>query len=298
MFTNSDSFFEIGTSHRVCEDFSLHGVFDTKMGYFYYSIVSDGCSTALCENGIRNPVNVDIGSRLLALIARNSIEEILINYSVFDYNFKVILEENILKKMINAIDDLCIPPESFRCTLGINLHHYDMSLFLLWGDGGFVFERENEIYIYNFEYKSGAPYYLSYKLDNYINKKYFDEFGKDVIYTIIAIDKETNTIKEENKKIIGCDKSPFYSSFCYPYDSYFTSSIFSDGAMSFVNQDDDSSVPLCEVIDQILNIKIPQGNFMGRVMNLMHRWQKKNKIVHYDDFSVGTILKRPEVNEQ
>ena len=57
----TDSFFEIGDGHEVCEDYAVHGE--------NYGIVSDGCS-----NGGGPRIDTDWGSRLLCKAAEDHIE--------------------------------------------------------------------------------------------------------------------------------------------------------------------------------------------------------------------------------
>src|ERR1017187_1833610 len=59
---NCDHHFEIGNSHRICEDYALSG--QTKE--VTYVILSDGCSSG---------IDVDVGARLVALSARRTLFE-------------------------------------------------------------------------------------------------------------------------------------------------------------------------------------------------------------------------------
>jgi hypothetical protein len=56
----ADSYFEIGSTHQVCQDYALAYASDD----FAYAIMSDGCTSSL---------NTDIGARLVSVIARDAI---------------------------------------------------------------------------------------------------------------------------------------------------------------------------------------------------------------------------------
>lgn len=57
----TDSCYFIGKDHRICEDYAISGVKNN----IAYAIVSDGCSASL---------DVDFGSRVLALSARETLQ--------------------------------------------------------------------------------------------------------------------------------------------------------------------------------------------------------------------------------
>ena len=59
---NKDSFFKIGSTHNICQDYAISG--RDEHYKVDYAIISDGCSGA---------EDTDIGSRLVSLIAKQNI---------------------------------------------------------------------------------------------------------------------------------------------------------------------------------------------------------------------------------
>jgi len=67
---NADSYFEIGSTHLVCQDYALSGLYKDMC----YGIVSDGCSSA---------ENSEIGAQILCHGARYSSLKDMINATEF-----------------------------------------------------------------------------------------------------------------------------------------------------------------------------------------------------------------------
>ena len=64
---NSDSYFEIGNTHQICQDYALSGNYKDM----YYSVVSDGCSSA---------EHSEIGAQILCHVARYNLQ---LHYDLF-----------------------------------------------------------------------------------------------------------------------------------------------------------------------------------------------------------------------
>ena len=58
----SDSYFEIGNTHMVCQDYALNG--SSPDNRLHYSIVSDGCSSSK---------HSEIGAQILCHVAQDCI---------------------------------------------------------------------------------------------------------------------------------------------------------------------------------------------------------------------------------
>jgi len=139
---NTDSFFTIGSTHKVCEDYSSNGVINGV----YYAIVSDGCSSSK---------NTDIGARLLTLCATQVIRENGICFNVGNF------EELLLGKLRSSMLLLNLPSTVFDATLIVAMATESMGVVYSWGDGVISIDGIH----HDIQYSSNAPYYLSYKLD-------------------------------------------------------------------------------------------------------------------------------------
>jgi hypothetical protein len=64
-FVITDSYFEIGNTHEVCQDYALSGKLNDNL---YYAIITDGCSQSHKECG-----EVDLGARVVAYAARDAL---------------------------------------------------------------------------------------------------------------------------------------------------------------------------------------------------------------------------------
>lgn len=297
---NVGSHFEIGSSHKVCEDFAIHGSFETpSKEILYYGIVTDGCSSSMVQGGVRLPINTDTGARLLALIAKQAIREIIPTLKELDAYLYNALKISILKKMDILLRQLELPIPAMDCTLLINLVYEGRSFFVVWGDGVFVSHgggTGDTSVIELIEFESGAPYYLSYHLDKERNELYFEKFGdkKKIKRQLIFGSKEgmKEYITEVEYDAAVYVVSSFPSSFLARF------SIISDGASSFQQksegQNEKRILPPEEVVPQLVAFKGVRGDFLGRMMNITHRWMKKKTIDHYDDLAIATIAELPK----
>ena len=298
---NADSYFKMGSSHKVCEDFALHGSFESSSGDpVYYGIVSDGCSSSMIENGIRLPVNVDTGARLWCLVAEQAIKETIYTFGSTDFLFS--LKTTILRKMNILVCNLDIPLPALDCTLLIAIVYKNNFFYAVWGDGIVIGRYDKFVGVSVIEYESGAPYYLSYELDRKRSLQYFEQFGdykqkvKSYAFKINEESSFEELTREEND--------------LYPHASFFDNikirkedcpkgyiSVISDGAMSFrqkiEGQYERKVLSLEDLLPHLAYFKGVRGNFLGRSMNLLDRWMKKEHIDHYDDLSIATVAQLP-----
>lgn len=298
---NVDSHFEIGSSHKVCEDFAIHGSFETPGGeILYYGIVTDGCSSSMMQGGIRLPINVDTGARLLALIAKQAIREIIPTLREMDESLSEALRISILRKMDILLRQLELPIAAMDCTLLINMIYKGRYFAVVFGDGVCVFKDENLIIIDVVEFDSGAPYYLSYSLDKDRNELYKEKFGDQQKRIKRIIIQKQEGIEEVGKSEIveDFDKiSTFMNWTSFKNGDPVALSIISDGALSFQQkgegQYDKRILTSEEIIPKLVALKGTKMDFLGRVMNITHRWMKREKIDHYDDLAIATIAQNP-----
>lgn len=129
---NCDSYYEIGSSHRVCQDYAMHG---DSCG-----VLSDGCSSA---------PDTDIGARLICRNAMMGYEQMpmgmLLKYSAM----------------------LGIPREALFATqlsIGFGEYEWTSDLFVTFGGDGFVIalSEQNEVEYLQVDFENNMPWYPVY----------------------------------------------------------------------------------------------------------------------------------------
>jgi hypothetical protein len=277
MKVNSDCLFQIGTSHKVCEDFAL--VSKSPLGLRSFALVADGCSSSMVEGGMRCPINVDIGARLLALAAKKAISD---RYMKPEEENEV-LQEKILENLKIAKSIYELPSSVFDSTLVLAVLD-QCTLRLFWyGDGVAVIETDLFIDVITVEFLSGAPYYLSYQLSRERNQAYYkDFFGQSMKKTWVRIDKKTG----ENR-----DGYSEYVPTSYQYDVYdhleryscMTVTLFTDGVNTFNTEDRLKTIVDCASYPSKV------GAYVWKRVNLLNKWMRKSEISHYDDLGIASL---------
>jgi len=305
---NTDAYFEIGSTHIVCEDYALTGTSDGELAY---AILCDGCSSSK---------HTDLGARLLAHIAKDALlylnrRKLLHienqNLTIFLDDLQELFKELVLKKVSEVKATLCLNTDAFDATLLISvvvgpLHRFIMS----WGDGYFLIKRKppKDCTIYGIEmisteYLSGAPFYLSYALSHDRSISYRDTFGNFSInrYRSQFVHNSTGIVElNKSKKIKSLEDSSMESIFIDESEEtvqdpkdYFEQPIAqiimsSDGLGTYKKGQEEISIP--SLLPEILNYKNPKGEFVQRRMrNTVSRDHREQGITHYDDISFAVI---------
>lgn len=272
---NVDTFFTIGSTHKICQDYVLHGTNDNP-----YVILSDGCSSS---------PDSDFGSRILC----KSLQPLIYN---FDYNINSLLDavfrnaHNLAKTMVIEDDALCATLVFCRIENGF---------FKTYSVGDSVIaakDKSGTVHFIEYEFASGAPYYLRYEIDN-MKEGYFAKFGKEVyrktsqIYNRIPVGVE---ISLEAKEQVEFDKIYFEEKFAI--EDYEWVAIMSDGASSFqqlkttsTTKQNVSVTKEKTLYQQILAFKGYFGEFVQRRCQKAFKEFDEQNIHNYDDFSIGVI---------
>lgn len=281
---NTNAYYEIGSSHRVCEDYALSGTYKDMA----YAIISDGCSAS---------DDTDIGARLLSTIAKGVIKYLRDRELIGTKDFNSIFRELVVRKCLEVKQSLGLPIDAFDATLLISTVYKDKIISLGWGDGYFIFvTKDNVKIIYDIHYSMGAPYYLSYEMSPSKKKAYEDTYGNSIITvknSIIATDGSvTETI---NNPTGGLYSESLYKEAHVPSIKFVILS--SDGIGTY---QDDPKFPkedgaekktysAIEIIPDIAAYKNTAGEFVIRRMQRIKSDMDKNHIVHIDDVSCSSI---------
>ena len=250
-----DSYFTIGSSHKICQDYARHEMF----GDAEVIVVSDGCSTAK---------DTDIGARLIS---------------------KMLLCKKTPVEMTDALNTLEIPRESLLCTLLSAKRLDDETEIFLSGDGFCVVEYDWGIDLIEFGSEDGAPYYLAYTEIEELKDLYIKHFGNENYYKITKWKRDDINMKEVSvglkKFIIESEPYQFFTI----ANNYKTISLFSDGLKSFTSGKQQMT-PL-EAVQHFLDIKVYNGEFVFRTCRRALKDLKELGFVNHDDFAMATIYK-------
>ena len=163
-----DSFFTIGKSHKVCEDYAIFTPETFPIPLFG---ISDGCSSS---------VDTDIGSRIL-------LKSLI---STYPNDTKLYVEECSVfwEKATKAVSILGLPLGCLDATLNFGyvttLNKVEGVEVVTIGDGFVVAQKHTgEFVIIDIEFSQNAPYYLSYEFDS-DRKDQFMKLGQKIFCLI------------------------------------------------------------------------------------------------------------------
>lgn len=264
---NVDAFFSIGSTHHICQDYA---VYNREKSYV---ILSDGCSSA---------PDSDFGSRLIVKAAEPHV-----------FKEPKTLCSETLKNILNFSKILNIPETSLFATLLILRESNGIIESLCVGDGVIVgVEKTGNIVVIEYNYKSNAPYYLAYEKNKEDIEFYVQECGDKVIKKTTIINQDSINSVIEERSILD---TPYLID-KWDINAYSTVAIMSDGVQSFLETKQNKmtgtttiSVPLFDVIKELMAFKNTTGSFvLRRCIKALKTFKEKNWF-HADDLSIGVI---------
>jgi hypothetical protein len=200
---NSDAFYTIGKTHKVCQDYALAG--RSKSGKAF-AIVSDGCSSS---------PHTDVGARLLVWAAKESLE-----------SDRLPDIESIIRRAYWCATASGFPQTCLDATLALVYETAKSVDVKIWGDGVVITKGQKEKTALSWiEYGSGAPFYPSYLLDQERLEKYHKEYGNKKRY-VHGLNAERKPFKRET----SVEESLTYS---FSHNGGSLILIGSDGVMAF-----------------------------------------------------------------
>lgn len=286
---NTNCFFERGTSHDVCQDYALSGNINANIAYL---LISDGC-TASHEISKQ----VDLGARILLHCAQKYLLQRLtpeFNLSRINKDeFGTELADNIINDAYFVAKHLKLSAFSLDCTLIAAISDAERSFVFMFGDGGLIVHQSNgNIYYTEVTFLSGAPYYLSYRLDPLRQAGYSQEYGDSGViisnYEFRTPDEEPIVHNEvDNSHINRC----LYAKTAFEIKGAQVISIVSDGIKSFQKTaaSDIVNIPSQNMVMHFAGFKNVHGNFVERRIHAMKRQLEKENVTHYDDTSIASV---------
>ena len=266
--------FWIGTNHTVCEDYAISGI--TPYGT-PYAVVCDGCSSS---------PDTDFGARILARAAVRHIQQ-LPSTEVFAYS--VISE---METMLRAVD---MPLHSGDATLLVAAVINEKLYVNCFGDGALAFVYDDGYLAIDYEYPSGAPFYLNYRNDKRRMAQYMENYGTEVV------SRHVSTVCEDKWLVTEAGQGIFNSGVQrYAPDVGLHGLkgvvLMSDGIKTFSDPDQGNTyttrsvVDWREIIDEVLSFKTFKGDFVLRRCSRMMKNYNKVGRSNSDDVSVAAIF--------
>lgn len=268
--THADGYFAIGKTHTVCQDYVRHGVMPNGRAYV---IVSDGCSGSK---------DTDIGARWLTLAMQNYIRldiptnrDDWINFSIPAHYAASFCSQALF-------DQTCLD-----ATLLVAIETDTQILVYTMGDGVVAHRLRDGTWGYeSHEFTSGAPYYPNYLNHSSRRHIYQTDWNSPVVRSVGGQNGEVSS---------SMPLSDYTHHERRGTPTVFNKSdvdlvvLMTDGACSFRKGLD--PVPLAQVARQVLDVKVPTGEFMvRRAKRFLGNYCAANGWHHDDDFGVGAIF--------
>jgi len=278
-----DACFAIGKTHKVCQDYALAGKTANDRSF---AVVCDGCSSS---------PDTDFGARLLT---RAAVQHL----STFGEGFDSERAAWLADGWRTALN---LPSTALDATLMAAFETDDKQVRIIVAGDGVVAARRRDTGLYDYwavRYPSGAPGYLTYLLDPERKKAFLDQTqGMRAIEVSWGIpdapERPPPTAfgwdEGDNGPVWTLDRDPAV------YDLVV---VMSDGVESFQRPAGTrlESIPLREVLDQVMSVKGGTGEFLTRRLNrFLTKFCTQNGWQHYDDFAVaGLFLDPPETTDE
>lgn len=271
---NCDSYFEIGSSHLVCQDYALTGTYRDMS----YGIVSDGCSSAEYS---------ELGAQILCHSTRYFLA---LYHDLFLKNgdiegrggyFQAMADllGNSIRTRADEIRKLYpISRDSLQATLLIALVIKGNALIFAWGDGVIIKSVGGHLKVDEIDFPlTNAPVYLT------TDKAAYDaKFGPD------QLEKKINRYESGRVQEISRDYDKPYMDI-FPVNPGDLIAIATDG-LSQYQDENKKPVPLELIIPQVLDYPNNNGQFVKRTMNFLKRDLARKNWSHADDIGVATII--------
>jgi len=288
---NTDSYFEIGSVHQICQDYAFSG--SSLDGIYSYAAISDGCSAS----GKSHPV--DVGARLLV---HSYISKLFMNKgNLFPddslINFSLQTRESYIRHILYSIAEFAVQDAHHQifgfdkqvldCTLVSLISNGKCLYYSICGDGCVVILGRKAATVIDVEFPSGAPFYLSYTMDDDRRKRYTEEFGNKKIVTTKTYDLDTGEEIESIYAEVAFDNK--ITGVLFGDGCPVAAIAISDGYKTFNNESERVSTKEEEVLKNIYSYKNFNGEFVKRRMLSYKKRCHNDGVVHYDDLSVAAI---------
>lgn len=261
---NTDSYFAIGKSHTVCQDYARAGN--------CFAMVSDGCSSS---------PDSDFGSRALTMAAIEVLES-------YGDQFPTQVDRMMRQAVLYVPHSL--PVECLDATLlAVYLRENNRLQAVVHGDGiVFGVKHDGDMVSYEID-MGGVPNYPSYWLDPDRSRSYIASgYGKSTVREWIVGEDGTAKLDRATEWTSRSGVPEFVRDF-NPEEFKFVG-VATDGLLSFQHRETLAPIPLVEVLKHVTDIRVPTGAFVERSSKFfLQKTCPKLGWQHYDDYGVAMV---------
>lgn len=278
MGMNADSYFTIGKSHTVCQDYARSGTI--RGTHLAYAIVSDGCSSS---------PDTDFGARILTMAALKRL---------MAYGDEPISDfDSVIRDAHRSTSSLMPSNHCLDATLLVAHEQDDGNVRVLaYGDGVILAIRQDgQIEAWEID-MAGYPGYLSYFLSADRMQEYLATAGSRTVRHWVNGELQGSDAVDLQVRVNQTSSGPMISygsmglSRTFSPDTYKCVMVATDGAMSFRTMDTQQPVLLPDVLPHMADIRSPTGEFMLRSSRFfMERTCPKLGWRALDDYGVAAI---------
>jgi hypothetical protein len=280
---STDTFIEIGSQHKVCEDYIISGESPVP-----FIVLSDGCSRSK---------NSEMGSRILCHLAKQYIKYHGVNPD--DEKYPENLGWWVIHNAEMVARQMGLKTTCLDATLIVGYVVDNVFYAHMFGDGYVLTkstERDSPLYEVRWtEYSKNAPYYLSYLIDSERAMMYHNMKISKHLHMMWAPDGGSITSSQP----IECSYD-LPITFKQAMDKYNTVLICSDGISSFLKPtggtNSNKLIEVTELLPDVFGFKTTKGEFLKRRCNKYMKSLKKQDIEHFDDLSIGAFLYEDDSN--
>lgn len=257
---HTDIFLEIGSQHKICEDYIISGMLPQP-----YIILADGCSSS---NG------TEMGARILCHLAKQYLQYRADDLHDLDYKK---MGRWIIHNAEMSARQLGLSISCLDATLIVAYTIDNVIKLFMYGDGAIFIKEGDTIKSWKIDFSGNAPYYLSYLIDDFRHELYHNEKHDLILNT------------NEAQASFAYDCNVEYTFVKSELDCLM---IASDGIFSFINDDpvNPRIIQTSDLISDFMAFKTTKGEYLKRRFNKALGKLNEGGINHYDDLSVGAFI--------
>lgn len=263
----TDSYFCIGASHIVCQDYAVSGP--------NYAFIFDGCSGA---------PNSEVASALAGRLTEHAVSSLL---NIGKEKTEEIVNREFEKFYMRAKQHVGVDLDTTACGWAV----FDRKVFVqMCGDPVIYLRFKDGLSIVAaFDFAKSMPILLSYILNPEAKKAFEQESSEtgnvwtSTVWTFK--DGKNRNTEVELPMPTSADTVLFEE---VPLRKVASATMFSDGVNTF-------GVPVgspeyFDILDKLTTFKSTNGRFVQRTARRRLRELAKDGLVHQDDFSMATII--------
>jgi hypothetical protein len=157
-----------------------------------------------------------------------------------------------------------------------------------FGDGIIAGLRNDGIIVaHHINFPSNHPQYLNYRLNADRQARLMELEGKNRPW-LSQWTLRPNAEPERVQSVRNPDSEEDWNVFFFPTSDFKMVAIFSDGVESFTDSNL-NAIPWQTVVSMMMDIPLPQGEFIQRQVNWLVKEIAKKKWQNADDFSMGAL---------